>query len=59
MSEPEPEPIVIQDVERAIRHRAEADRPEGHQFYKITVKTFYLFDSYTSRPSRKYQLKWA
>ena len=39
--------------------RAEADDPDGHQFYKITVKTFYLFDSYSSKPSRKYELKWA
>lgn len=39
--------------------RAEADSPDGHQFYKISVNNFYLFDSYTSRPSRKYRLKWA
>lgn len=36
----------------------EAKRPEGHQFYKITVETFYVFDSYTSNPSQKYELKW-
>jgi uncharacterized protein YhbP (UPF0306 family) len=36
----------------------EARRPDGHQFYKITVDTFYLFDSYTSKPSQKYELKW-
>jgi uncharacterized protein YhbP (UPF0306 family) len=36
----------------------DAQRPEGHQFYKITVDTFYLFDSYTSKPSQKYELKW-
>ncbi len=30
----------------------------GHHFYKITVKTFYLFDSRESRPSKKYELKW-
>lgn len=36
----------------------EARRPDGHQFYKITVNTFYLFDSYTSKPSQKYKLKW-
>jgi len=36
----------------------EAKRPDGHQFYKITVDTFYLFDSYTSKPSQKYELQW-
>lgn len=37
----------------------EAQRPYGHQFYKITVENFYLFDSYTSKPSQKYELKWS
>lgn len=36
----------------------ESTRPDGHQFYKITVDTFYLFDSYISKPSQKYKLKW-
>ncbi len=30
----------------------------GHQFYKITVNTFYLFDSIESKPSQKYELPW-
>jgi len=37
---------------------AEAKREDGHQFYKISVSTFYLFDSYTSHPSQKYELQW-
>jgi uncharacterized protein YhbP (UPF0306 family) len=37
---------------------AEAERPDGHQFYRISVDTFYLFDSYTSHPSQKYELRW-
>lgn len=36
----------------------EAARPDGHQFYKITVGMFYLFDSYSSNPSHKYELTW-
>jgi len=37
---------------------AEVKREDGHQFYKISVDTFYLFDSYTSQPSQKYELQW-
>lgn len=36
----------------------EAKNPDGHQFYKITVDTFYLFDTYKSKPAQKYELKW-
>lgn len=36
----------------------EAKRPDGHQLYKIVVDKFYLFDSYTSHPSQKYELQW-
>lgn len=36
----------------------EASRPDGHQFYKIDVVTFYLFDSRQSSPSQKYTLPW-
>lgn len=31
---------------------------DGHQFYKITVREFVLFDSKDSNPSQKYQLPW-
>ena len=37
----------------------EARTPDGHKFYKITVNTYYLFDSIESRPSTKYELPWA
>jgi uncharacterized protein YhbP (UPF0306 family) len=30
----------------------------GHQFYKITVANWYLFDTRESKPSQKYQLPW-
>lgn len=36
----------------------EAQDDEGHQFYKITVDTFYLFDARESKPSTKYELTW-
>ncbi len=36
----------------------EAKQETGHQFYKITVDTFYLFDSRESSPSKKYELRW-
>ena len=36
----------------------ESRHVDGHQFYKIEVETFYLFDSIESKPSQKYELKW-
>jgi uncharacterized protein YhbP (UPF0306 family) len=36
----------------------EAKRDDGHKFYKITVETFYVFDSIESKPSQKYELAW-
>ena len=36
----------------------ETKQETGHTFYKITVSTFWLFDSYESSPSQKYELKW-
>jgi len=36
----------------------EAKDPNGHQFYKINVATFYVFDSRESSPSQKYILPW-
>lgn len=36
----------------------EAKEPDGHKFYKITVREFSLFDSKESNPSRKYTLPW-
>lgn len=36
----------------------EANRADGHKFYKISVAKFYVFDSYTSNPSQKYELQW-
>ena len=37
----------------------EARTDEGHKFYKISVKKFYVFDSRESSPSRKYELDWS
>ncbi len=45
------------DEDRAILD--EAREENGHKFYKISVKTFYLFDSRESSPSQKYELPWA
>ncbi len=36
----------------------ETKEENGHRFYKITVDTFYLFDSRESKPSKKYELSW-
>jgi uncharacterized protein YhbP (UPF0306 family) len=37
----------------------EAMRPDGHQFFKISVDTFYVFGAFNGNPSRKYELKWS
>jgi uncharacterized protein YhbP (UPF0306 family) len=37
----------------------EAKRPAGHQFYKITVSTYYAFGSFDGKPSQKYELRWS
>ena len=36
----------------------EAQTEGGHKFYKISVETFYLFDSRETSSSRKYKLVW-
>jgi len=36
----------------------EAKAPDGHAFYKISVKSFYLFDGRESNPGKKYELAW-
>jgi uncharacterized protein YhbP (UPF0306 family) len=36
----------------------EAKKENGHQFYKIKVNNFYLFDTIESSPSQKYELVW-
>jgi uncharacterized protein YhbP (UPF0306 family) len=38
---------------------AEAEREDGHKFFRISVQTYYLFDSRSSSPARKYELKWS
>ncbi len=37
----------------------EAQKEDGHKFYKITVSDFYVFDARESRPSQKYHLQWS
>lgn len=32
--------------------------PTAHQFYKVAVDTFYLFDGRESSPGQKYELPW-
>jgi uncharacterized protein YhbP (UPF0306 family) len=36
----------------------EANTENGHKFYKITVENYYVFDSISSNPSKKYKLSW-
>ena len=36
----------------------DASKADGHQFYKIKVQTYYLFDTLESNPSQKYALNW-
>jgi len=38
----------------------EAQRPDGHQFYKITVNKFYIFGKLEeSKGGQKYELQWS
>lgn len=36
----------------------EAQSPDGHQFYKISVSKFYLFGKFNDQPTQKYELSW-
>jgi len=36
----------------------EAKRSDGHQFYKITVDTYYVFGKFGNEGAHKYELKW-
>lgn len=36
----------------------EGKQPDGHQFYKIAVGTYYLFGSFEGGKSRKFELAW-
>ncbi len=36
----------------------EAQRDDGHQFYKITVKNWYVFGRFGDNPAQKYKLEW-
>ncbi|MCC7304110.1 pyridoxamine 5'-phosphate oxidase family protein [bacterium] len=36
----------------------DANKLDGHKFYKITVNKFYIFDGRESTPARKYELDW-
>lgn len=37
---------------------ADASQPDGHQFYKITVQTFYVFGNLEGEGGKKYELIW-
>lgn len=37
----------------------EAQNPEGHQFYKISVQNFYVFGRFGAESGQKYQLNWS
>lgn len=36
----------------------EAQNPDGHQFYKITVKNWYVFGKFDGEGGKKYTLEW-
>lgn len=36
----------------------DAHTESDHKFYKITVRTWYVFDALESNPSKKYELSW-
>jgi uncharacterized protein YhbP (UPF0306 family) len=36
----------------------EAQRPDGHQFYKITVENFYIFGNLDNKGNNKYEVVW-
>jgi uncharacterized protein YhbP (UPF0306 family) len=36
----------------------EVQRPDGHQVYKITVETFYIFGKLDNQGTTKYEVKW-
>lgn len=36
----------------------EASRPDGNQFYKITVRNWYVFGALDGEKPQKYQLEW-
>jgi uncharacterized protein YhbP (UPF0306 family) len=36
----------------------DAKKGDGHKFYKIKVKKYYVFDRRESKPGQKYELKW-
>lgn len=36
----------------------EASHKDGHQFYKITVKNWYVFGQFGGLPGQKYKLEW-
>ncbi|HVW23070.1 MAG TPA: pyridoxamine 5'-phosphate oxidase family protein [Candidatus Saccharimonadales bacterium] len=37
---------------------AEADREDGHQFYKISVTNWYVFGRFSGDSGQKFSLKW-
>ncbi len=36
----------------------EAQHDDGHQFYKITIKNWYVFGRFGDMPGQKYKLEW-
>lgn len=51
---------VLRDrVDAAANAVEEATRPDGHQFYKITVNKWYIFGKLEAdKGGQKYELKW-
>ena len=40
-------------------HMEQAKDPDGHQFYKVTVKNWYAFGKFDGQPGQKYKLEWS
>lgn len=38
---------------------ADAAKPDGHKFYKISVKNWYVFGKFDGQPGQKYKLAWS
>jgi nitroimidazol reductase NimA-like FMN-containing flavoprotein (pyridoxamine 5'-phosphate oxidase superfamily) len=49
---------IKQQLGRGDEILEEAQRPDGHQFYKITVKNWYAFGKFNGQPGQKYTLEW-
>lgn len=50
--------LLTERLEIPVDILAEAQRPDGHQFYKISVETFYIFGKLDDTGAKKFELAW-